>query len=98
MALSENYNLEYLVNEAERLVLEELENQLAEAKEWGICTCEECVLDMAAYALNNTKPVYRVSLMGKMYASAMKGTDYEEKIKSTVSDAIDKIKSNPSHD
>ena len=49
------------------MVLGELEIQMARAKD--ICTCQDCVLDMAAYALNNVKPTYRVSLMGSVYAA-----------------------------
>ena len=66
MSLKDNYDLENLVNEAERLVFSELETRLREYD--NICKCQDCVMDMAAYALNHTKPYYRVSLMGTIYA------------------------------
>ncbi|MBN1797302.1 MAG: late competence development ComFB family protein [Spirochaetales bacterium] len=95
MALKNSYDFEYLVNEAERLVFEELEKQLNEDSE--ICKCQECVLDMAAFALNHTTPNYRASLLGKLYANTG-SPKYNNEIKKAVKEAITKIKKNPSHD
>ena len=53
MALRDSYDFDSLVNEAERLVLEELQSGLPGTP--GICRCQDCVLDMAAFALNNVK-------------------------------------------
>lgn len=66
MALKDTYDFDMLVNEAEGLVLTELEAQMSRSK--GLCTCQDCVLDMAAYALNKVRPSYRASLMGSVYA------------------------------
>ena len=97
MSIREDYNFEYLVNEAERLVLNQLEKQLAEKDESEVCMCQDCVLDMAAYALNKIKPLYRVSLMGSLYAGTLQGSEYEAEIAETVAQAIDKIADSPSH-
>jgi competence protein ComFB len=96
MGLRDTYDFDSLVNEAERMVLGELEIQMARAKD--ICTCQDCVLDMAAYALNNVKPTYRVSLMGSVYARSAHQSEYAAEIKKSVSEAIRKVKENPSHD
>ncbi len=96
MGLREKCNFDNLVNEAERLVIEELEEQLKGRDE--ICTCEDCTLDMAAYALNKIKPYYRVSLMGTLYAHSIDNTKYATEIKKAVGEAVKKISSNPSHD
>lgn len=96
MGLKDRYDFDSLVNESERLVLAELETQLA--SEQGICTCQDCVLDMAAYALNSVKPAYRVSLMGSVYARAAGESGQAQEIRRCVRDAILKIKANPSHD
>ena len=96
MGLRDLYDFDSLVNEAERTVLGELEAQMTAAV--GICRCQDCVLDMAAYALNNVKPTYRVSLMGSVYARAVNDVDYAAGIGRAVADAIKKIKANPSHD
>jgi competence protein ComFB len=96
MALRDDYDFDSLVNEAERAVLTELEAQLDREK--GLCRCQDCVLDMAAYALNNVKPAYRVSLMGSVYARAGTNAAQAQEIRRVVSEAIKKIKANPSHD
>lgn len=98
MSLKDQYDFEFLKNEAERLVFDELETQFKNPKYKDICTCEDCVLDMAALALNSVKPMYRVSLIGKMYAEALDRTDYADEVRQAVINAIDKISANPSHE
>jgi competence protein ComFB len=97
-SFAKRYDLERLVNEAERLVVEELERQLKDREGEGICDCEECVLDMAACALNVIKPMYRATLLGTLYAHAMESGEYAAEVKDAVKSAIDRIKENPSHD
>ncbi|MBT3273569.1 MAG: late competence development ComFB family protein [Spirochaetales bacterium] len=97
MSFKDDYNFEYLINEAERLVLSHLESQLSEEREGDMCLCQDCILDMAAFALNNVKPLYRVSLMGNLYAKALEGSEYETEISEAVSAAVKRISANPSH-
>jgi competence protein ComFB len=96
MSITDTYNMDSLVNEAERLVLQELEAQLRTAVD--VCTCQDCVLDMAAFALNNVKPAYRVSLMGSVYARSGGNAQHAQVIARAVREAIAKVKGNPSHD
>ena len=96
MGLKDTYDFESLVNEAETLVLNELESQISGTP--GICTCQDCILDMAAFALNKVKPTYRVSLMGSVYAKSADQTEYGKDIKRAVREAIQKVRANPSHD
>jgi competence protein ComFB len=96
MGIRDDYDFENLENAAESLVLEELEKQLKENPPG--CTCQECVLDMAALALNHVKPYYRVSLLGKLYADSARMTSYGEEVTKAVQEAIGKISANPSHD
>jgi len=98
MALLDNYDFEILKNEAENLVLGELGRQL-ESYPDPICRCNDCVVDMAAVALNSVKPLYRVSLLGTLYtAHAMDEKDYATKIREAVFMAIEKVRKNPSHE
>jgi len=97
MTLKEQYNFEYLVNEAERLVLEALERRLEEDLDGVICKCQDCILDIAALALNNVKPLYRVSLIGTLYAHSLDDSEYAGEIQKAVDRAIEKITANPSH-
>lgn len=96
MGLRERYDFENLVNEAEKAVLQELETQLKEVPD--ACTCQDCILDMTAWALNNVKPYYRVSLIGSLYANNVNQTEYGIQIRKSVQDAIKRIQSNRSHD
>lgn len=98
MAIRDEYDFGVLVNEAERMVTDELERALAGRADPTICLCQDCVLDMAAFALNALKPLYRVSLLGTMYAHAMDEGGYAEEVKAAVRAAIDKVHANPAHD
>jgi competence protein ComFB len=99
MALLDNYDFELLKNEAEVMVLKELNRQLENYSGEKLCLCNECVVDMAAIALNSIKPLYRFSLLGSLYAAhIMDEQDYAEGIRGAVTNAIEKVRLNPSHD
>lgn len=98
MAFIDDYNFELLINEAEKLVQAELGRQLESYPE-PICKCNECVLDMAAMALNTVKPLYRVSLLGTIYAShAMDEKEYATSLREAVFNAIERVRKNPAHE
>jgi competence protein ComFB len=83
-----------LVNEAEALVVEEMGRQLPSHPD--LCTCDECLLDIAAYTLNKVRPRYRVSLLDRV--SGADAGDYAREVRRAVTEAIMKIQANPSHD
>lgn len=87
MSLLDTYSFEDLVNEAERLVIGELEQQLLAR---GDEPDEDQVLDMAAYALNQVSPRYRVNLLGRIYARNVP-QEYQDEIRSAVAVAIAKV-------
>lgn len=98
MGILDEYDFELLKNEAENLVVHELEQQLESGNE-EMCRCNECIVDIAAIALNTVKPLYRFSLLGTLYASqAMSEQSYADSVKKAVADAIKKVKKNPAHD
>ena len=96
MGLRAEHDFEALVNDAERLVIDEMEAQLGRSP--GVCTCRDCVLDMAACALNNVRPSYRVSLLGSLYNRAPSRAEYVRQVSQAVADAIEKVQKNRSHD
>jgi competence protein ComFB len=99
MGIRDDYDFSLLVNEAERMVTDELERKLAELADPSICVCQDCVLDMAAFALNALKPIYRVSLLGTMYAKAAnENSGYAQEVRQMVEAAIKKVHANPGHD
>jgi competence protein ComFB len=98
MAFIDRYDFELLKNKAENLVLAELGKQL-ESYEGGICTCNDCVVDMAAIALNSVKPLYHYSILGSLYADQAVGDEeYGKTLREAVAAAIEKVRRNPSHD
>jgi competence protein ComFB len=99
MTFAENYDFEFLKNESEKLVIEELERQVGALKDDEVCRCNTCIVDMAAMALNMVKPLYRVSLLGTQYVSrAMEEKMYADSLKKGVTKAIEKVRKNPAHD
>ncbi|MDR2177922.1 MAG: late competence development ComFB family protein [Treponema sp.] len=98
MAFEDDYDFELLKNEAEKLVIHELERQLEACKD-EICRCNDCVVDMAALSLNSVKPLYRFSLLGTQYAlQAMNEKSYADSVQKAVAQAIERVSKNPSHD
>jgi len=97
MSFAYTYHFELLKNEAEELVFKELKTQLdAQAPE--MCRCEDCVMDMAAMALNTVKPMYRYSLLGKLYAAHVVNEQaYADSVQQAVANAVAKVSANPSH-
>ncbi|MDR1374758.1 MAG: late competence development ComFB family protein [Treponema sp.] len=98
MAFADKYDFDLLVNEAEKKIAAELEQQLNVCR-GDICRCSECVLDMAAMALNAVKPLYRVSLLGSLYAAeAINEESYAKGVHDAVAHSIEKVRKNPAHD
>ena len=98
MAFKDDYDFHVLENEAEKIVIHELEQQLGKLSD-DICRCNECVLDMAAIALNSVKPQYRFSLLGTLYAAqAVNEQNYADSVQKAVASAIKKVSQNPAHD
>jgi len=92
MALQDMYDFSIIENEAERLILQEIERQLdPEDMEYN----EDFIFDIATLALNNVPPAYRSTLLGKLYSSTLEDSDYMEKVKKAVTSAISKVKNNP---
>ena len=96
MAIKERYDFDSLANEAEELVVSEIERQIPAYPD--LCTCSECILDVAAYALNRVRPRYRVSLLDSVFVDAEERDDYLEEIRRAVREGILKVSTNPPHD
>jgi competence protein ComFB len=98
MAFIDEYDFHLLKNEAENIVIREVEQQLKTGHE-GMCRCNDCILDIVGVALNNVKPLYRISLLGTLYASqAVTEKDYADSVMYAVRNAIKKVARNPAHD
>ena len=94
MALQDRYDLSDLTNQMEDFVFDELEKQLNAIADEDICKCNDCILDMACYALNSLTPRYRSSLIGSLYAK-IESDEVKRSISGSVADAVQKISQNP---
>lgn len=97
MDLEKSYDLTILVNDTERMVLDELGRRLEFAEDEDLCVCQDCVVDMAALALNSLKPHYHASLLGTMYAHAVEEGVFSEDVRKAVDASIIKVRENPAH-
>jgi competence protein ComFB len=94
MDLRNYIDFEDLVNESERLVIDELGRQMEDPENQDLLEDEDLLRDIAAYALNHVPPMYRANLLGRLYAKSVEAEESEE-IRRAVSDAISKIRKNP---
>ncbi|MFP4300645.1 MAG: late competence development ComFB family protein [Spirochaetaceae bacterium] len=94
MNLRDYIDFEELVNESERLVIDELGRQVEEPENRYLLNDEDLLRDIAAYALNHVRPMYRANLLGRLYAKSLDAEESEE-VKRAVTQAIEKIRINP---
>lgn len=64
----------------------------------NICTCEKCILDIKAIALNKLKPHYVATRKGELYTKVdeMEG-QFEADVMKALIDAIQIVSKNPRH-
>ncbi|NCN05930.1 MAG: late competence development ComFB family protein [Spirochaetales bacterium] len=90
MALEDKYNLEEVRNLAEQMVFDEIEH-LLESRSWPAQAYEqETILDLAALSLNHVRPLYRATLLGRLFEAELE-EKYGEEIRGAVAQAFKKI-------
>lgn len=63
------------------------------------CTCELCLLDVKALALNNLAPHYIATDRGELYTKVEEmHTQFEADVMKALIEAIIRVKSSPRHD
>lgn len=86
-----------VVNMMEKMVWDKLDVVLA--KKEGICRCEKCRADIAAYALNKLKPRYVSSEKGEVFVKAQcMDVDLSAAILVALTEAVEVVGKNPRHD
>ncbi len=86
---------DYLVNAMEDLVEQKLDEILSF---YDCCKCDQCKMDMKAYALNQVVPKYVVSSKGALYAKLESiGFQHRADILMAVTKAIELVSTNPRH-
>lgn len=95
MKLKERYNLENMRNRAEEMVFEAIERVLEADQE--MCSCEECVLDLAAWTLNHVTPRYYTSLLPPLRQNPEAARKAQIEIELSIAAGKKKLKSHPHH-
>ncbi len=96
MRLQNRYSLENLKNRTEEMVFE----RIKKLKEEGtiFCTCQECVLDLAAFALNHVTPRYYTSLPGSLYPNRIQEKKLQIEIDLALETCLKRTRSHPHHE
>lgn len=64
----------------------------------GVCTCDKCVQDIKAIALNNLQPLYGVTEKGRLYIKINQlGAQFKIDVSNQLIKAIDKVSLNIKH-
>lgn len=95
MSFKGEYPVESLINENEDCVFRTIENVLASGVD--ICRCKDCMLDVAAIALNNLKPYYRVFLVRPVHCDSEFIEARLRKVEEEVRKAIEIVRLRPHH-
>lgn len=95
MSFKEKYPVESLINENVEEVFKTIDKVLAEGE--GFCTCQDCMLDVAAIALNNLQPNYRVFLLRPIHRDSEIVHEHLEKVEEAVRSAVAVVKKRPHH-
>ncbi len=92
----EEERLEELVNLNEVFVFEIAEEEIKNRPD--ICTCTECLLDIAAVALNKLPSKYSVTTLSYQASFGLSYDDYKKgEVSQAVREAIDQVNKRPHH-
>ena len=103
MALRDSYDTRNLINVSEKFVFDAIDAVIPEHPE--MCKCQDCVLDVAAIALNNVPPRYRAgkfislpkNVPGLRHYVPEEERDMVEQARAAVEAAVEKVKEHPNH-
>ena len=95
MTLKDRYNLENLGNRTQELVFQAIEKLIDQGT--SMCTCEECVTDLAAWVLNHAAPRYYTSLLAPLTPDPVRERQYQVEIELALAAGVKKLKEHPHH-
>ena len=95
MKLADCYDLDKLRNNNAELVFQRVGRLLDEHSD--ICQCEQCVLDLTAYVLNNIPPSYGTSLIDPFDSNQTRINRIKGEIEVALREAIQRVRQNPNH-
>ena len=92
MPILKDYDLDSLENVNEKKVWNFLEEYIN--KDHSVCRCRDCMLDIAAIALNTLKPAYNVSVI---HANKKATGATPDEVEKAVKKAIKIVTKTPHH-
>ena len=95
MSFKKKYPVESLINENEEEVFNVIDEVMAKGKD--ICACQDCMMDIAAIALNNLTPHYRVFLVRPIHRDSEYVKARLQKVEEAVQKALAVVKARPHH-
>ena len=95
MALQDNYNVQSIRNETAELVYDRVEKLLQETE--SFCSCETCVLDLVAFALNRVTPRYSTSFLGDLHPDRVKEKKLQVEIDLALHAGLKQLREHPHH-
>jgi competence protein ComFB len=95
MKLQERYNMESLGNRTEELVFDAIGALIDRGAD--MCTCVECVTDLAAWTLNHASPRYYTSLLAPLSPDPGRERQLRVEIELALAAGMKKLKEHPHH-
>jgi hypothetical protein len=96
VSLIERYHLERIRNRSAEMVHDAVE-QLLDTRP-DLCHCEECTLDLVAYALNRVTPRYSTSLLEPLAPDPALERRIRVEIDLALAAGVKRLKEHPHHD
>jgi hypothetical protein len=96
VSLIERYHLERIRNRSAEMVHDAVE-QLLDTRP-DLCHCEECALDLVAYALNRVTPRYSTSLLEPLAPDPALERRIRVEIDLALAAGVKRLKEHPHHD
>jgi competence protein ComFB len=95
MKLKENYNMDSIGNRSQEIVYEAIERLLSDGA--PMCSCEECVLDLAAWTLNHVTPRYYTSLLSPLNPDPALERKVRIEVDLALASGLKRLKAHPHH-
>jgi hypothetical protein len=96
VSLTDRYHLDRIRNRSAEMVHDAVE-QLLDTRE-DLCHCEECALDLVAYALNRVTPRYSTSLLEPLAPDPALERRIRVEIDLALTAGVKRLKEHPHHD
>lgn len=95
MSLADRYHLDRIRNRSAEMVNDAVE-RLLDARP-DVCHCEECALDLVAYALNRVTPRYSTSLLEPLAPDPALERRIRVEIDLALEAGVKRLKEHPHH-